>query len=201
MSWAIKKGVSRPTPAFQIELTLATLTLPLKPQLIPTCCVLLALSGCAHPPFVPTTDVSSAVVEFSNGPLGYTQQYFFDDPVSCGKPSVISALDPNESKFVRMPAGHPITIWTSAWGLPTSPDKVAWCRPSAFSTQLLARRSYKVQFAVNVAQKKCGVILTSLDDASLKYVRRQVDGPEIAGGPLTKAFQCNRADDLSSLSQ
>lgn len=173
----------------------------LKTLFSPAGVLLLALGGCAHPPFIPSTGPNTAVVEFSNGPIGYTQQYFFENPVTCEGPSVISSLDPHESKSVRMPAGRPIAIWTSAWGLPAPYGMVAWCRPSAFSTQLVAGHFYKVEFAADASQKKCGAALTSRDDSSPKYIRRQVDGPEIAGGPLTKGFQCNRTDDLSNLSR
>lgn len=165
------------------------------------CVALLALAGCAHPVFVPSTTVNSAVVEFRNGSTGYTQQYFFEDPVACTGPSIITPLEPQGSRSVRMPAGQPVTIWTSAWGLPAPAGMVAWCKPSAFSTRLVAGRSYRVEFVVNVPLKQCGVVLTSTDDAHVKRVWRQVDGPEIAGGPLTKAFSCSPSDDLSALSR
>jgi len=44
-------------------------------------------------------------------------------------------------------------------------------------------------------------MLTSIDDQQVKQVARQVDCPEIAGGPLTKAFSCSQSDDLSELSR
>jgi len=161
----------------------------------------ITLAGCSHPQFVPTSSGSSALVEFRNGSTGYTQQYFFEEPVSCKGPSVITSVGPQSSKSVRMPAGQPITIWTSAWGLPAPAGMVAWCRPSAFSSRLVAGRSYRVEFVADASQKKCGVVLTSTDDQQVKLVSRKVDGPEIAGGPLTKAFSCSQSDDLSAITR
>jgi hypothetical protein len=80
-------------------------------------------------------------------------------------------------------------------------DMVAWCRPSAFSTHLVAGHTYRVEFLVDSSQMKCGVVLTSIDDPTVKQVARKVDGPEIAGGPLTKEFSCSESDDLSELSR
>lgn len=161
----------------------------------------ITLAGCSHPPFVPPSSGDSALVELRNGSTGYTQQYFFQDPVSCKGPSVIAPIGPQGSTSVRMPAGQPITIWTSAWGLPAPAGMVAWCRPSAFSTRLVAGRSYRAEFVVDASQRKCGVVLTSSDDPHVKQVARKVEGPEIAGGPLTKAFSCSPSDDLSVITR
>ena len=173
----------------------------MKARLSPFVAALVTLAGCSHPQFVPAPTESSAVVEFRNSSTGYTQQYFFEDPISCKGPSIITPMEPSSSKSVRMPSGKPITIWTSAWGLPAPVGMVAWCRPSAFSTRLVAGRSYRAEFVADASQKKCGVMLTSIDDQQVKQVARQVDGPEIAGGPLTKAFSCSQSDDLSELSR
>lgn len=158
-----------------------------------------ALSACTHPTLEVSSTTSIASVTFSNSSTGFTQQYFFEDAITCTKPSVITPLDRLESKSLMIPAGRTITIWTSAWGLPAEPGKVAWCRPSAFSTRLLPSHSYRIEFIADPYQKKCGVFLSSLDDPDVKQVLRHVDGPEIAGGPFTKSFSCSAADDLGGL--
>jgi len=160
---------------------------------------LFGLSACAHQMLVVSPTTSTASVIFSNSSTGFTQQYFFEDPITCKGPSIITPLEPRESKSLIIPAGRTITIWTSAWGLPAEPGKVAWCRPSALSTRLLPSHSYRIEFIADPYQKKCGVLLSSPDDPYVKQVLRHVDGPEIAGGPLTKSFSCGTADDLGGL--
>lgn len=160
-------------------------------------CALLA--ACAHPPFKVAPGAPTASVDFRNDGGGITQHYFFADPVSCKGPSVITSVDRRESKVIAIPAGMPITIWTSAVDLPAPGGMVAWCRPSAFSTRLVAGRRYRAEFWVDVAANKCGVALTSLDAEKVVQIPRKVSGPEIMGGPLTAPMSCGASDDLSGL--
>lgn len=157
------------------------------------------LVACAHPPFKVAPGAPTASVDFRNDGGGITQHYFFADPVSCKGPSVITSVGRRESKVIAIPAETPVTIWTSAIDLPAPGGMVAWCRPSAFSTRLVAGRRYRAEFWVDVAAKRCGVALTSLDAERVVQIPRKVSGPEIMGGPLTAPMSCVAGDDLSGL--
>ena len=160
-------------------------------------CVVLA--ACAHPPLAISPGTQTATVDFRTDGGGITQHYLFSDPVSCKGPSVITSVGSRESKVVALPAGVPITIWTSAVGLPAPLGMAAWCRPTAFSTRLVAGKRYRAAFWIDEPAKRCGVAFTSLDAERVAQVPRRVSGPEVMGGPLTAPMSCDASDDLSRL--
>ncbi len=162
-----------------------------------TLSIVILLSACRHPMMVIPGNESVVNVEFINKTTGFTQHYYFDDPVACKKPSIVTALDRKQTKDVQLPVDKAITIWTTAWGLPAKAMHVSWCKPSAFTTKLKAGKTYRFEFVHDPLLSRCGMVLSSPDDHDVKQIRRRVDGPEIAGGPLTKDFSCEASDDLS----
>ena len=157
--------------------------------------------ACSRPLLVVDQSLPTADVQFTNGSTGYLQQFFFDDPVTCDGAKLIAySVQPHESKNHKIPAGQIVTIWTSGWGLPAAPGMVAWCRPSAFSTQLNPGQAYEVRFVADPEKRLCGTVLTTPSGATVPRIERAVSGPEIGGGAVTAGpMSCAASDDLSSL--
>jgi len=158
-------------------------------------------AACSKPLLKVDANTPSAQVTFKNNSTGYLQQFYFDDPVACkGPKSIDYSLYPMKSSSHPIPADKVITIWTSGFGLPADPGKVAWCGPSAFSTKLAAGQRYVISFEIDTEKKLCGTILLTDSGQPAARVERRVDGPEVGGGgPMAGSFSCDQNDDLSVL--
>jgi hypothetical protein len=165
------------------------------------CASAVCVAGCSKPLLQVDEKTPSAEVTFRNSSSGYLQQFYFDDPVACkGVKSIDYSLKPYQSTVHRIPAERLITVWTSGFGLPADPGKVAWCRPSAFSAKLLPGLRYIVSFELDAEKRICGTVLQTDRGELVPRVERRVDGPEIGGGgPLAGSFSCNAEDNLSAL--
>lgn len=119
----------------------------------------------------------SAEVQIANESTGYLQVTTFDDPQTCDQPKLVGYIvKPSENRQHLLPAGKPITLLVTAFGLPAPVGQVAWCRPQFLSTRLSVSGTYRIAFRVDAARKTCGVDI--LDQSSGKPLP-WFDGREI----------------------
>lgn len=120
----------------------------------------LLVSGCTHPSLIERKE-HSATVHVENASVGYANVMVYHNALTCEGPQVLGSIfQPNQSRDHLLPAGETTTLSVAAWGLPSEPQKVAWCPPIFISFKLAEDRSYRLKFMVNYSAKKCAIQLS-----------------------------------------
>jgi hypothetical protein len=160
----------------------------------------LALSGCSAPLLVEGNG-PSAKVDVRNASRGYLQVMTFNDPQTCNGVQLVGyTMEPGQQRPHALPADRPITIAVNAWGLPTTPDKVAWCPPVFVSTKLKSNRSYRISFHADSVNKTCGVSIQDEENGSpVPAIRRSGSGPGVGSSAVAGSFSCKPAVEFDSL--
>jgi hypothetical protein len=149
----------------------------------------LLASGCTHPHLVERKE-HSATVQVENASGGYANVMVYHEPLTCEGPQVLGSIfQPYQSREHLLAAGETTTLSVAAWGLPSEPQKVAWCPPIFISFKLNEDRAYRLRFVVDYSAKKCALRLSDrVTEAAIPTKQFEGTGglfPGVMAGPIS----------------